>query len=154
MKNLKTTFIVLASAITISCSENKIKNSEKETEYPTTDPLLNTVNLQDTSGTDSLGAELKCYMAHIKKDSAFLSIQKNGDAITGSLEYKFSKKENTKGNIKGSMMNDTINVKYTSGSSPEKYLQFIYDKGHIYELHDGNRAKKDLGFIYITSDCR
>jgi len=154
MKNLIIKFVVFASAITFGCGENKINNSENETEYPTTDPLLNTVNLENTKAMDSLGPDRKCFMAHIKKDSAFLSIQKNGNSITGSLEYIFAKKDNSKGDIKGIMKNDTIKVAYNSGSSSEKTLQFIYEKGQLYELHDGNRAKKDLGFIYIPSDCR
>ncbi len=154
MKNLKISFIVFVSAMAISCNQNKVNSTDKEAEYPTTDPLLNTVNLDKNKETDSLGVDLKCYLAHIKKDSAFLSLRKNGNTITGSLEYKFDKKENSKGDLKGSMMNDTIKVTYTPASSSEKALLFIYDKGHIYELHDGNRAQKDLGFIYIPTDCR
>lgn len=149
MKTNLITGIVLMFAVA-ACNQNGAK--QPPAEYPANDPLLGNV----TTDTSRLGLsdEITCYTAHIKKDSAFLSLQESGGEVTGNLWYKFAEKDNSKGSLKGTLVNDTLKLNYTfqsEGTTSEMPLKLSHKNGNLYEV---NEESDDGGFIFVKSDCR
>ena len=144
--------IVLLLAVA-ACNQNKEKKAP--TEYPVNDPLLGNVTT-DTSHVE-LGENEQCFMAHVKKDSAFISIKKIGPKVAGKLWYKFYEKDNAKGTFTGTMNQDTLNLDYTfsaEGSTSERPIKMLFENGGLYEINGNEVTKESQGFVYVKSECR
>lgn len=145
---------VLGIAFLMSCGNNKSTNQEDNFNYPTTDPLLNAKKTE--SGPDTLAYGKQCFLAHIRKDSAFLNLDRNGNNISGTLHYKFREKDNSKGNLTGTIQGDTLVLNYTfssEGTESERPIRFVYEKGNIYEVYDKKRPSRDSAFIFLPVEC-
>lgn len=90
----------------------------------------------------------------MKKDSAFLSLTEKNGEVTGKLWYKFAEKDNSKGDVKGTLKNDTLKLNYVfkaEGTTSETPLKFSHKDGNLYEvLEDGESGN----FVFVKSDCR
>ena len=143
--NLFTLFIIGLAA----CNQNTKTNttgSEKKDTVAATDTKLSFLNERE-----------KCFMAFVGKDSAFLSLIKNGEIISGDLIYQFSEKDNTKGNLNGTLNGDTLNLDYTfqsEGITSKRPLKFLIAKDRIIEIYGSAKDKEGKGFIYNSSDCK
>ncbi len=149
MKNKVFTGIVLLFALA-ACNQNQTK--EAPAEYPVNDPQLGNV-MTDTSRL-SLSDETQCYTAFVKTDSAFLSIQETNGEVTGKLWYKFAEKDNSKGNVKGTLDNDTLKLTYTfdaEGKTSKMPIKLSHKDGNLYENYDGGESG---GFVFVKSKCR
>ncbi|OAQ38171.1 hypothetical protein A5893_15340 [Pedobacter psychrophilus] len=153
MKNkLFTGFVALLSLA--ACNQNQKKDAPAE--YPVNDPQLGNVTT-DTSAF-KLSNDEQCFMAHLKKDSAFLSLREENGEIKGKLWYKFAEKDNSKGDLTGKLDKDTLKLNYTFASEGvkgnEMPIKLSYKNGNLYEVYGDKPAEEGKGFIYVKSDCR
>jgi DUF4097 and DUF4098 domain-containing protein YvlB len=153
MKNKLFTGIVALLALA-ACNQNPKEKAPAE--YPVNDPQLGNVTT-DTSSF-KLTKDEQCYMAHVKNDSAFLSLKEVNGEIKGRLWYKFAEKDNSKGDVIGKLDKDTIKLSYTFGSEGVKGnqmpIKLSYKNGNLYEVYGDKPAEEGKGFIYVKSDCR
>ncbi|MBK0383504.1 hypothetical protein I5M32_11100 [Pedobacter sp. SD-b] len=152
MKRKLFTGIVLLLAVA-ACNQNQKKPTA---EYPTVEPMQGSVD-SDVKEL-KLTAAGQCYTATLKKDSAFLSLKKVNDKVTGKLWYKFAEKDNTKGDLQGTMDKDTLKLNYTYSSEgkdgSKMPVNLLYKNGSLYEVYNGKPVEENNGFIYIVSDCK
>jgi hypothetical protein len=149
MKAIKFLCIVLLFAA-VACNQTPPK------EYPVNDPLLGNITTDTTSF--SLTNDEQCFLAFVKKDSAFLSLKQKEKKISGKLWYKFYEKDQAKGTISGTQNKDTLNLTFyfnAEGVSSEMPLKLYYKDGNLYEIHDNKLSEEGQGFIFIkTEDCK
>ncbi len=99
----------------------------------------------------------KCFFASLGKDSAFLTLKKNGSEVSGKLAYQFFEKDNNKGTLIGNLDGDTLNLNYTfqsEGSTSTRFLKFLIDKNQIFEIYGNSKTEIGKGFIYSSVDCK
>jgi len=153
MKNKLFTGIVALLALA-ACNQNPKEKAPAE--YPVNDPQLGNVTT-DTSSLKLTNDE-QCFTAHLKKDSAFLSLKEENGEIKGRLWYKFAMKDNSKGDLVGKMDKDTLKLNYTFAAEGIKgnqmAIKIFYKNGNIYELHSDKPSEQEERFIYIKSDCK
>jgi hypothetical protein len=152
MKNKLFTGIVVLLMVS-ACNQNP---KEAPAEYPVNDPQLGNVTT-DTSSF-KLTNDKQCFMAHLKKDSAFLSLTEENGQIKGRLWYKFAEKDNSKGDLVGKLDKDTLKLNYTFASEGVKGnqmpIKLSYKNGNLYEVYGDKPAEEGKGFIFVKSDCR
>lgn len=51
-----------------------------------------------------------CYQMTIKKDTAILSLNHEGDSVSGSLSYHWFEKDNSDGTFRGAIIDDSLIV--------------------------------------------
>ncbi len=153
MKNILFTGIISFFAL-FACNQNQKEKTPAE--YPVNDPQLGNVTI-DTSSLKLSGDE-QCYMAHLKKDSAFISLKEENGKIKGRLWYKFAEKDNSKGDLTGKMDKDTLKLNYTFAAEGVKGnqmpMKLFYKNGNLYEIYEDKPAEEGKGFIYVKSECR
>ena len=153
MKNKLLIGMVVLLAVA-ACNQNPKEKAPAE--YPVNDPQLGNVTT-DTSSFKLITNE-QCFMAHLKKDSAFLSLKEENGQIKGRLWYKFAEKDNSKGDLTGKMEKDTLKLNYIFAAEGVKdnqmHIKLFYKNGNLYEVYGDKPAQEGKGFIYVKSDCR
>ena len=116
------------------------------------DPQLG--NITTDTSSHSLSDQPLCYTAFVKTDSAFLSLKESNGEVTGKLWYKFGEKDKSKGDLKGTLVNDTLKLNYTfkaEGTTSEMPITFSQKNGNLYEVHEGGTSG---GFVFVKSEYR
>ncbi|TKB97848.1 hypothetical protein [Pedobacter cryophilus] len=148
MNSFRLAFYTLAAIIITACNQTDKTSKENPTDNPNEEINLDSSLLKETE---------KCFLAFVGKDSAFLSLKKNGEAISGDLIYQFYEKDNNKGSLKGTLNGDTLILDYTfqsEGTTSTRPLKFLITKNRIYEIYGANKAEEGKGFIFDPADCK
>lgn len=66
-----------------------------------------------------------CYMMTISKDTAFLKLNKEGNNVSGTLEYSRLKKRDSKGEFKGVINESKITIWYSSSVKEKAFVKQI-----------------------------
>lgn len=78
-----------------------------------------------------------CYLAVIKSDSTYLSLQINDGSVTGQLTYRHAEKDNNTGTLSGVLKNDLIIADYTFQSEGKTSVRQVVFKTGVDRLTEG-----------------
>jgi hypothetical protein len=132
-----------------------------------------TNEMADTSiaGKEAPGAVQgkTCYTGNVGKDTVVMSTEKDGDYITGTLEYRFYEKDRNTGSFTGMMHGDTLIADYSfvsEGISNVRQIAFLKNGEQLSEGYgdveekDGKSVFKEKqslrfgqGFVLNKSAC-
>jgi hypothetical protein len=133
-----------------------------------TNNVLNPTNEKDVTTLDLEG----CYVSILKKDTAYLKLNKENNFITGNLVYRRFEKDNNSGTIKGKIADSLLIADYTFNSEGMTSVrqvvfkisgeQLIEGFGDIIIGKSGDTAKfKNLSQLtfqeeqpFIKKDCK
>lgn len=115
-------------------------------------------------------SEQTCFNYVTNKDSASLSIIRNGNLFSGDLNYKLFEKDKNSGKVKGKIIGDTLIADYTfqsEGMESTRQVVFLKMGDHLHEgfgeitEKDGKTIFKDInnlnfkdGIKFTKTDCK
>jgi hypothetical protein len=137
---MKYSFALLI-AFSFYCSSCN-NDSETTTTVGETDSSVATVpaNIETT----------QCYAGVTGKDSVFLKLNNNNNAVSGDLEYKRFQKDQNKGTLAGVMRGDTLLADYTfmsEGKSSVREVIFL-KKGNMFVEGFGDVEEKNGKMVF------
>ena len=111
-----------------------------------------------------------CFTGNVGKDTMLMSLSRDGDNVSGNLEYKFYEKDRSNGTFSGVMKGDTLIADYTftaEGVPSTRQVAFLKDGDKLTEGYGGSEEKggKSIfkntqalrfgeGFVLSRSDCQ
>jgi hypothetical protein len=129
--------LLIFSALAAACLACNNKSSTREVND-------STITIKDDAIVQQ---QFTCYRGNSGKDSVFMHLTENGNAITGTIEYRFFEKDRSSGNFTGEIKGDTLLVHYTYQS------EGVVSSREITFLKQGDRVLEGDGFVLTKTDC-
>ena len=154
---MKYSILVCLATCCLMSGCNSTESVEQKTEAASSSPTISA-----RPGKD-------CYRGNSGRDTITLTINHNGEKITGDLDYHFFEKDSNHGTIDGWMKGDTLIADYTfnsEGTQSVRQVAFLRDneglsegyanttdKGGKMMFSDLNELKFGSGFILKKIEC-
>lgn len=148
-------FLLLTAILISGCNQNqqKANNADSSIIAESEDALV-----------------MECFEATVGKDSASLKINNLNGKISGLLDFNFSEKDDSNGDIKGEFKGDTLFVDYTfksEGRISKNPLVFLNKDGKLIQgygeietylgktyFKDHSAIKFQDGFTFEPVECK
>lgn len=92
-----------------------------------------------------------CYQMIIQQDTALLSLNHNGDSVTGSLSYHWHEKDNNDGSFRGAIRNDSLIVAHytfqSEGVTSVRQIVFKIQDSTLLQGYGEIRVENDTAFF-------
>lgn len=115
----------------------------------------NTKDTLKTSGEAIVASLNGCYTSVLKKDTATLKINENGNAVSGELSYNRFEKDSNKGLFKGEIKDSLIIGDYTfqsEGKSSVRQVVFKISGANLIEGYGDIEMKGDTATFKNLSE--
>ncbi|MDA9554603.1 hypothetical protein N9R54_00075 [Pelobium sp.] len=148
MKLIHPISLLLVVVVAAACNQEAKKTTNNHSLTEKSIPQKDNLSITENS---------KCFLAVVGKDSAFLSLEKHGEQVKGTLKYQFTEKDKTDGTLEGQLDKDTLNVGYnyfSEGVKSSRNLKFLLSSDKIYEIYKNSIAKEGEGFVYHSTACK
>lgn len=139
---MKSTYLAILIIMTVSC------NMSQQTPNENNDLIANDSNSDNTPDTSiSNNTSLDgCFIKILQRDTAILSIQQNGNDISGKMFYDNFQKDGSRGTVKGKEEDGIIKLWY------DFYAEGTHSVAEVYFKKDKGRLLRGVGDIAVKGD--
>lgn len=105
-----------------------VLSCDKKVESTIVDTKSDTIMIPETNEPIVSSTLQTCYMAAVKNDSVFISLEDNLGTLTGKMRYKNFEKDSSYGTLVGFKNADTLKLMYTfesEGTTSEREIYFV-----------------------------